>query len=102
WSQRFKSFLAQSLAVQDRLARATGTVCGRSRAGRTSMTQRGVEMVLGRLVTDETIRSRFREAPALALRELMALGLERGPVELQALEALEPAAVQRFARSLDA
>jgi hypothetical protein len=65
------------------------------------MTQRGVEIVLGRLVTDEAIRSRFQKAPALALRELMALGLELSPVELAALETLEPAAVQRFAQALD-
>jgi hypothetical protein len=66
------------------------------------MTQRGVEIVLGRLATDEGIRSRFQKAPALVLRELMTLGLELSPVELSALESLEPSAVQRFAQALDA
>jgi len=65
------------------------------------MTQRGVEIVLGRLVTDEAIRGRFRQSPELALRELMALGVELSPVELAALASLEPAAVQRFAQALD-
>ena len=65
------------------------------------MTQRGVEIVVGRLVTDEAIRSRFRDEPALALREIVAMGVELSPVELAALEALDPAAVQRFAQALD-
>jgi hypothetical protein len=66
------------------------------------MSHRGVEIVLGRLATDEAIRHRFRQSPALALRELMALGLELSPVELAALEALDPSAIQRFAQALDA
>ena len=65
------------------------------------MSHRGVEVVLGRLATDEAIRRRFSEAPAAVLRELMALGLELSPVELVALEKLDPWAIQRFAQSLD-
>lgn len=65
------------------------------------MSHRGVEIVLGRLATDEATRRRFERAPALALRELMALGLELSPVELTALESLDPSAVQRFAQTLD-
>jgi hypothetical protein len=66
------------------------------------MTQRGVEVVVGRLATDEAIRGRFRQAPALVLREMVALGVELSAVELAALEVLDPAAVQRFAQALDA
>jgi hypothetical protein len=66
------------------------------------MSHRGVEVVLGRLATDEAIRRRFSEAPAAVLRELMALGLELTPVEMLALERLDPWAIQRFAQSLDA
>jgi hypothetical protein len=58
--------------------------------------------VLGRLATDEAMRRRFREAPALALREVIAVGLELSPVELAALEKLDPAELQRFAQALDA
>jgi len=65
------------------------------------MSQRGVEIVLGRLATDEAVRRRFRESPALALRELMTLGIELTPVELAALESLDPSALHRFARALD-
>ena len=66
------------------------------------MSHRGVEIVLGRLATDEAARRRFMQAPAAALRELTALGLELSPVELAALEALDPSAVHRFAQALDA
>ena len=65
------------------------------------MSHRTVEIVLGRLATDEAMRRRFREAPAQALRELLALGLELSPVELAALEKLEPAELHRFAQALD-
>ena len=65
------------------------------------MTQRGVEIVLGRLATDEVVRRRFEEAPALALRDLLALGIELSAVERLALESLDPSAVQRFAQALD-
>jgi hypothetical protein len=65
------------------------------------MTQRGVEIVLGRLATDEAVRRRFQQAPLLALRDLMALGVELSAVEMQALESLDASVVQRFAQALD-
>jgi hypothetical protein len=65
------------------------------------MSHRGVEIVLGRLATDETLRSRFRRSPALALRELIALGIELSPVELAALESIDPSALHLFAQTLD-
>jgi hypothetical protein len=65
------------------------------------MSHRAVEIVLGRLATDEALRRRFRQAPAPVLRELIALGLELSSVELAALESLDPSALQRFARALD-
>jgi hypothetical protein len=65
------------------------------------MTQRGVEIVVGRLVTDEAVRRRFGKAPAQALRELMALGIELSAIELTALQSLDPSAVQSLAHALD-
>jgi hypothetical protein len=47
------------------------------------------------------MRRRFQQAPAVALRELMALGLELSPVELAALESLDPSELHRFAQALD-
>ena len=65
------------------------------------MSHRGVEIVLGRLATDESIRRRFREAPAEALAELAALGIELTAVERAALQSLDPGAIRRFASALD-
>lgn len=65
------------------------------------MSHRGVEIVLGRLATDEAIRRRFRQTPAAVLRELTALGVELTPVELAALESLDSSAIHRFACTLD-
>jgi hypothetical protein len=65
------------------------------------MSHRGVEVVLGRLATDEAMRHRFRRAPAEALRELLAVGIELSAVELAALQSLDPAALHRFAQALD-
>lgn len=65
------------------------------------MSHRGVEVVLGRLATDEAWRERFRRAPEAALRELIGSGLELSPVELAAIEALDPSALHRFAQALD-
>jgi hypothetical protein len=65
------------------------------------MSHRGVENVLGRLATDAETRRRFRLAPVQTLQELMALGLELTPVEVEALRALDPDALNRFAHTLD-
>jgi hypothetical protein len=65
------------------------------------MSHRGVEIVLGRLATDDAIRRRFQQSPAQALRELMALGLELSAVELAALEQLNPTAIHQLAEALD-
>ena len=65
------------------------------------MTQRAVEIVLGRLATDEEVRRRFIEAPHSALRELKASGIELSVVEIAALESLDPLDIARFARALD-
>jgi len=65
------------------------------------MSQRGVEVVLGRLATDDAVRRRFQDSPARALRELTALGIELSAVEFAALGALDPYAVHVFAQALD-
>jgi hypothetical protein len=65
------------------------------------MSHRGVEIVLGRLATDEALRVRFATGAARALADLIDQGLELSAVERAALEALDPSALERFAVSLD-
>jgi hypothetical protein len=65
------------------------------------MSHRGVENVLGRLVTDAETRRRFRLAPVKTLQGLVELGIELTPVEMEALSDLDPTALNRFAQVLD-
>lgn len=66
------------------------------------MSQRAVEIVLGRLATDEALRRRFRLTPTAVLEELIEVGLELSRVELGALQSLDAAALQSFAQTVDA
>ena len=65
------------------------------------MTQRNVEQVIGRMVTDEGFRRRFEEKPFETLFEIVASGAELTTLELSALAAMDPALVARFADALD-
>jgi hypothetical protein len=65
------------------------------------MSQRGVEIVLGRLATDVALRRRFCRAPSFTLKTLTALGIDLSAIERGALARLRPAALERFARTLD-
>jgi hypothetical protein len=49
------------------------------------MSQKSVEIVIGRLATDETLRARFLADPAATLRSLREAGLDLNPVEIEAL-----------------
>jgi hypothetical protein len=66
------------------------------------MSQRNVERVIGRLVTDEAFRGHFAADPRAALRELKEEGVELNECELWALSTIDPRAVDRFVDSLDA
>src|SRR5262245_13798551 len=67
-----------------------------------TMSQKSVEMVIGRLATDEAFRGRFEATPEAALDELIAAGLPLTPVERRALLEIDAAACARFATRLDA
>ena len=58
------------------------------------MTQKNVELVIGRLVTDAEFRRRFERNPADALESLADTGVDLNPVELQELLELDPAAFE--------
>jgi hypothetical protein len=65
------------------------------------MSQRSVEILLGKLVTDEEIRQRFRADPEGVLSSARGLGLELSAVEVEALRALDAGALDRLAGLLD-
>ena len=49
------------------------------------MSQKSVEIVIGRLATDETLRARYLADPGATLRSLLEAGLVLNPVEVEAL-----------------
>lgn len=65
------------------------------------MSQRSVELVIGKLATDEDFRRRFAASPEAALAQAAAGGLELTAVERRALVDLEMDACERFAARLD-
>lgn len=65
------------------------------------MSQRSVEQVIGKLVTDEDFRQRFDQSREATLAEVAAHGLELTPVEWRALRSLDVAACARLAGCLD-
>ena len=65
------------------------------------MSQRSVEQVIGRLVTDEAFRRRFFADPPAALGELARSGFDLNACERRALECLDARAAARFAGGID-
>jgi hypothetical protein len=60
-----------------------------------------VEAVIGRLVTDEDFRSRFKEDPKSVLDELAAGGIPLTSVERRALTEMDSSACEQFADRID-
>jgi hypothetical protein len=50
-----------------------------------AMSQKSVEVIIGRLATDEALRTRFIADPAGTLRSLREEGLDLNPTEVDAL-----------------
>lgn len=65
------------------------------------MSQRSVERVIGRLVTDEAFRRRFLQHRKSTLCDIGGCGLELTPGEVQALSRLDAQLLERFAAALD-
>jgi hypothetical protein len=65
------------------------------------MSQRNVERVIGRLVTDEAFRSVYLEDPDRALRILAELGVELTACERDALRRLDADDVKHFASRIN-
>lgn len=65
------------------------------------MTQRCIEMVIGRLLTDESLRETFQSDPHRALSELLERGLHLTHAEIAALIATDHALWGRVAEQID-
>ena len=65
------------------------------------MTQKSVEIVIGKLASDEDLRAAFRGNRTAAIRSLQQQGLELTPLEVASLNRLEVDALDRLASTLD-
>ena len=65
------------------------------------MSQRNVEWVIGKLVTDEEFRRRFAAGPIPALRGLIEGGVELTHCEVRVLAAFDMDLADRCARKID-
>ncbi len=65
------------------------------------MTQQSVEILIGKLLTDEELRESFERDPQAALLRLQAQGLELSALELQALGSMRAAEFRSLAEMID-
>ena len=65
------------------------------------MSQKTVERIIGKLATDEEARLRFRQSPREAVDSTVGVNDTLTPVEREALAALDPDLLDRFADVLD-
>jgi hypothetical protein len=65
------------------------------------MSQRHVEQVIGKLVTDESFRHRFTQNPEEALEEMQERGIDLNPCERQAIASLDPDVLSALSEILD-
>lgn len=63
--------------------------------------QRSIEIVIGRLVTNEEFRAAFLRNPRQALTDASCCGLPLNAIEVSALLATDPALWDRMASELD-
>jgi hypothetical protein len=65
------------------------------------VTQRYIEIVIGRLLTDEEFRAQFTSDPHQALAGLLERGTHLTHTEIAALVAIEGTLWERFAEQID-
>ena len=71
------------------------------RAEAMNVAQRIIEMLIGRLITDEEFRSEFLNDPQKTLAELSDRGLELSRTEVAALVSTDPTLWGRTADAID-
>jgi len=72
-----------------------------ARERRLTLAQRTIEMLIGRLVTDEQFRSEFLRNPEQTLLALCDRGLELSRTEIAALVSTDPAVWAQTADAID-
>ena len=65
------------------------------------MTQRWIEIVIGKLVTDEGLRQKYLSAPRETLLDLVERGMHLTHAEIAALIAIDSALWERAAKQID-
>lgn len=65
------------------------------------MAQRNVEIVIGRLMTDEAFRTAFFDDPAIALTRFIESGYDLTAVEIAALRATDTRVWAQAAEQID-
>ena len=65
------------------------------------MSQRNVELIVGRLATDEDFRARFRKGPEALLRGLVTDGVELTSTEIASILACADRCLEALAASID-
>jgi hypothetical protein len=71
------------------------------REGTTTLAQRIIEMLIGRLITDERFRAEFLAAPERTLFDLADHGFDLSRTEIAALVNTDPSVWARAADALD-
>ena len=66
-----------------------------------TVSQKSVEMIIGKLATDEEFRSRFHQDPGGTVRDLAQQGMSLTHCEIAALVCTDPETCERFAASID-
>ena len=65
------------------------------------MTQQSVEILIGKLATDEELREAFQEDPRAVLARLRLEGLQLSRLEIEALKSIKPSALSGLAEIID-
>ena len=65
------------------------------------MAQRSIEIIIGRLITDEAFRSAYRRSAQTTLTGFMESGYELTPVEISALRTTPADVWERVADRID-
>lgn len=65
------------------------------------MSQRNIETLIGRLITDELFRAEFLKDPHRVIERIREIGLELNPTEALALLNTDPALWAMTAEALD-